>query len=84
VVGAPRNSTASGTTWTRERHSRSLEVHSDRVKGILRQWLCDDVVYRVAPGAATVVQRSADALARDRASRVHVRPYPPPTLAAVA
>jgi hypothetical protein len=57
-----------------------------RVAAILRQLLktYDDVVYRAAPGAATVVQRTADRLARGGPSRVHVRPYPPPTLAEVA
>ena len=42
----------------------------------------DDVVYRAAPGAATVVQRTAAGI--DGGERVHVRPYPPPTLSQVA
>jgi hypothetical protein len=44
----------------------------------------DDVVYRAAPGAATVVQRAAAALPGGGAALVHVRPYPPPNLTAVA
>jgi hypothetical protein len=57
-----------------------------RVAAILRQLLktYDDIVYRAAPGAATVVQRAAAALPGGGATRVHVRPYPPPTLAEVA
>jgi hypothetical protein len=57
-----------------------------RVVAILRHLLAgyDDVVYRAAPGAATVVQRAAAGLPGGGAARVHVRPYPPPTLAAVA
>jgi hypothetical protein len=53
---------------------------------ILRQLLktYDDVVYRAHPSAATVVQRAAAALPGGGAARVHVRPYPPPTLAEVA
>ena len=57
-----------------------------RVAGIRRQLLesYDDVVHRARPSAATVVQRAAAALPGGGAGRVHVRPYPPPTLAAVA
>jgi hypothetical protein len=57
-----------------------------RVVAILRHLLAtyDDVVYRAAPGAATVVQRAAAGLSGGGAARVHVRPYPPPTLAEVA
>ncbi len=57
-----------------------------RVSAILRQLLksYDDVVYRAHPSAATVVQRATAALPGGGAARVHVRPYPPPALAAVA
>ena len=56
-----------------------------RVSAILRQLLAgyDDVVYRVAPSTATVVQRAAAGL-HQGAERVHIRPYPPATLAKVA
>jgi hypothetical protein len=55
------------------------------VVAILRHLLAtyDDVVYRVHPSALTVVTRSAAAL-KTGAERVMIRPYPPPTLAAVA
>lgn len=51
----------------------------------LRQLLksYDDVVYRAHPSAAPVVPAAA-ALPAEGVARVHVRPYPPPTLAAVA
>ena len=56
-----------------------------RVVAILRHLLATyhDVVYRVHPSAMTVVTRSAAAL-RTGAERIMIRPYPPPTLAAVA
>jgi hypothetical protein len=56
-----------------------------RVVAILRHLLAgyDDVVYRVHPSAMTVVTRSAAALGSG-AERIMIRPYPPPTLAAVA
>jgi hypothetical protein len=56
-----------------------------RVSAILRQLLAtyDDVVYRAAPGAATVVKRAVAGLDRG-AERIFVKPYPPPALAAVA
>jgi hypothetical protein len=56
-----------------------------RVSAILRQLLgaYDDIVYRAAPGAATVVQRAAAGLERG-AERIFIKPYPPPTLAEVA
>ena len=55
-----------------------------RVVAILRHLLAgyDDVVYRVHPSAMTVT-RSAAALTSG-SERVMIRPYPPPTLAAVA
>ena len=57
-----------------------------RVVGILRQLLrtYDDVVYRVHSSAATSVLAARAALPEDSAKRVHLRPYPPPTLADVA
>jgi hypothetical protein len=56
-----------------------------RVVAILRHLLSryDDVVYRVHPSAMTVVTRSVAALSSG-SERIKVRPYPPPTLAAVA
>jgi hypothetical protein len=56
-----------------------------RVVAILRHLLSryDDVVYRVHPSAMTVVTRSAAAL-KSGSERIMIRPYPPPTLAAVA
>ena len=56
-----------------------------RVVVMLRHLLAsyDDVVYRVHPSAMTVVTRSAAAV-ETGAERVMIRPYPPPTLAAVA
>ncbi len=56
-----------------------------RVSAILRHLLqtYDDVVYRAAPGAATVVKRAAAGLDRG-AERIFIKPYPPPTLAEVA
>ena len=56
-----------------------------RVSAILRQLLAgyDDVVYRAAPGAATVVKRAAAGLDRGT-DRIFVKPYPPPALVEVA
>jgi hypothetical protein len=56
-----------------------------RVVAILRHLLAtyDDVVYRVHPSAMPVVTRSVAGL-QTGADRIMVRPYPPPTLAAVA
>jgi hypothetical protein len=56
-----------------------------RVSAILRQLLktYDDVVYRAAPGTATVVQRAVAAL-KTGSERIMVRHFPPPTLAEVA
>jgi hypothetical protein len=55
-----------------------------RVAGILRHLLAayDDVVYRAASDAGAVVTRAAAVL--DGGERVHVRPFPPPALAAIA
>jgi hypothetical protein len=56
-----------------------------RVVAILRHLLAtyDDVVYRVDPTAMTVVIRSVTAL-KTGSERIMIRPYPPPTRAAVA
>ena len=69
---------------------RAVEVELTRkteagVSAILRQLLetYDDVVYRVHPSALTVVTRSAGKLSSG-SERVMIRPYPPPSLAAVA
>jgi hypothetical protein len=62
--------------------TRKTEV---RVSAILRQLLAryDDIVYRAAPGAATVVKRAAAGLDRG-GERIFVKGYPPPGLAEVA
>ncbi len=75
-----------GKTWRTAVEVELTRKTEARVASILRQLLktYDDIVYRAAPGAATVVQRAAAALPGGGAGRVHVRPYPPPTLAAVA
>jgi hypothetical protein len=75
-----------GRMWRTAVEVELIRKTETRVAGILHQLLrtYDDVVYRVARGAATVVERAAAALPDGRAARVHVRPYPPPTLAEVA
>jgi hypothetical protein len=75
-----------GKTWRTAVEMELTRKTEARVTAILRQLLksYDDVVYRAAPGAATVVQRAASGLPGGGAERVHVRPYPPPTLAEVA
>lgn len=62
--------------------TRKTEV---RVVAILHHLLSryDNVVYRVHPSALTVVTRSVAVLSSG-SERIKVRPYPPPTLAAVA
>jgi hypothetical protein len=78
---------SSGRQWRTAVEVELTRKTEARVAAILRQLLKaydDDVVYRAAPGAATVVQRAAAALPGGGAGRVHVRPYPPPALAAVA
>jgi hypothetical protein len=76
---------ANGRTWRTAVEVELTRKTEARVSSILRQLLAayDDVVYRAAPGAATVVKRAAAGLDRG-ADRVHVRAYPPPTLAEVA
>lgn len=83
--GVVLSTDSSGKQWR-----TAVEVELTRkteagVSAILRQLLktYDDVVYRAAPGAATVVQRTAALSDGGGAGRVHVRPYPPPALDAV-
>jgi hypothetical protein len=76
----------SGKQWRTAVEVELTRKTEARVAAILRQLLetYDDVVYRAAPGAATVVQRAAAALPGGGAARVRVRSYPPPALAEVA
>jgi len=76
----------SGRTWRTAVEVELTRKTEVRVAAILRQLLesYDDVVYRAHPSAAPVVQRAAAALPGRGAARVHVRSYPPPTLAGVA
>lgn len=71
---------SSGKHWRKAVEVALTRKTEARVAAILRQLLktYDDVVYRAAPDAVTVVQRSAAALPGGGATRVHVRPYPPP------
>ena len=75
-----------GKTWRTAIEVELTRKTEARVAAILRQLLksYDDVVYKAAPGAATVVQRAAAALPDGGAERVIIRPYPPPALAEVA
>jgi hypothetical protein len=84
--GVVLSTDSSGKQWRTAVEVELTRKTEARVAAILRQLLktYDDVVYRAAPGAATVVQRAAAALPGGGAARVHVRPYPPPTLAEVA
>jgi hypothetical protein len=84
--GVVLSTDASGKTWRTAVEVELTRKTEARVAAILRQLLksYDDVVYRAAPGAATVVQRAAAALPGGGAARVQVRAYPPPTLAEVA
>ncbi|MGH9011575.1 MAG: hypothetical protein ACRDYF_17285 [Acidimicrobiia bacterium] len=77
---------ARGKTWRTAVEVELTRKTEVRMAAILRQLLAqyDDVVYRAAPGATTVVQRATSALPADGRQRVHVRPYPPPALAEVA
>jgi hypothetical protein len=83
VVISTRGPGTSCRTAVEVELTRKTEV---RVSAILRQLLkhYDDVVYRAKPEAFTVVERTARALPGDGPGRVHVRPYPPPSLASVA
>jgi hypothetical protein len=75
-----------GRTWRTAVEVELTRKTEARVAAILRQLLksYDDVVYRADRSAATVVQRAAAALPGGGGARVRVKPYPPPTLAAVA
>lgn len=72
-----------GRTWRTAVEVELTRKTEVRVSAILRHLLAtyDDVVYRAAPGAATVVKRAAAGLATG-SERVHVRAYPPPTTSA--
>jgi hypothetical protein len=84
--GVVLSTNESAKTWRTAVEVELTRKTDVRVAAILRQLLktYDDVVYKVAPGAATVVQRAAAGLPGGGAGRIHVRPYPPPTLAAMA
>jgi hypothetical protein len=84
--GVVLSTDSSGKQWRTAVEVELTRKTEARVAAILRQLLkaYDDVVYRAAPGAATVVQRAAAALPNGSGARVHVRPYPPPTLTQVA
>jgi len=74
-----------GKTWrtaVEVELTRKTEARVATIAAVLKTY--DAVVYRGAPGAATVVQRAAAALPDGGAARVHVRAYPPPTLVEVA
>jgi hypothetical protein len=75
-----------GKTWRTAVEVELTRKTEARVAAILRQLLAryDEVVYRAAPAATTVVDRAAKALPGEGAQRVHVRQYPPPALAEVA
>jgi hypothetical protein len=75
-----------GKTWRTAIEVELTRKTEVRVSAILRQLLAryDDVVYKAAPGAATVVHRAVSGLAGDGPQRVQVRLYPPPILAEVA
>jgi hypothetical protein len=63
--------------------SRKTEI---RVAAVLRHLLnaYDDVVYKAAASATTVVRRAVAALPDGQSDRVVIRPYPPQALADVA
>jgi hypothetical protein len=77
---------STGRTWRTAVEVELTRKTEVRVAAILRQLLAayDEVVYRAAPGTTTVLQRAAAALPSDAVKRVHLRSYPPPTLAEVA
>jgi hypothetical protein len=84
--GVVLSSDKSGRQWRTAIEVELTRKTELRVAAILRHLLAsyDDVVYRATPNAATVVQRAASALHGDGPRRVHVRSYPPRTLAEVA
>ena len=84
--GVVLSTDAGGRTWRTAIEVELTRKTELRVAAILRQLLAqyDDVVYRATPSAATVVERAASELRGDAPQRVHVRSYPPRTLAEVA
>jgi hypothetical protein len=84
--GVVLSTDSNGKQWRTAGEVELTRKTEARVAAILRLLLetYDDVVYWAAPGAATVVERAAAALPGGGGARVHVRPYPPPTLAEVA
>jgi hypothetical protein len=87
--GVVLSTDSSGKTWRTAVEVELTRKTEARVAAILHQLLktYDDVVYRAAPGAATVVQRAAGALpagGRDPGCmcgltrRRHWRPWPRP------
>jgi hypothetical protein len=83
--GVVLSSDGSGRQWRTAVEVELTRKTEARVLSILRHLLAryDDVVYRVHPSALTVVTRSAAKLSSG-SERIMIRPYPPPTLAAVA
>ena len=83
--GVVLSSDGSGRQWRTAVEVELTRKTEARVVAILRHLLAryDDVVYRVHPSAMTVVTRSAAKLSSG-SERIMIRPYPPPTLAAVA
>ena len=92
-AGAPRGHLPDGVVVSQDERGKewrtAVEVEltrktEARVVAILRHcWRRDDVVYRIHPSAMTAVTRSVAGL-KTGAERVMIRPYPPPTLVAVA
>ena len=93
-AGGPRSHLPDGVVVSTDGDGRqwrtAIEVEltrktQARVTAILRHLLSayDDVVYRVAPSAMTVVTRSVAGLVSG-SERIMVGPYPPPALAEVA
>jgi hypothetical protein len=83
--GVVLSSDSPGRTWRTAVEVELTRKTEVRVAAILRHLLpsYDDVVYRAAPSAAPVVRRAAAGLDHG-AERIHVKPYPPASLAEVA